>query len=491
MQFLVLLLLSVACMPIRWPAPPDWIGYRGGILLTWGAVASIVGAVLGLARWTRGTLSRDPSLSLMILRRQGKWRFYHLISMVGVFVLALYVFGWGWIVQGGVPPDLPAVDQLPGAELLVLAPFLVSLFLSWLCFYDVDRALHDARSESHEAAPFWSRWAYVGFHLRNNLVLVFVPILLMVLANGLPRLIPQDSGFGQAMAACASLVTALGVFTLMPWIVRIILGLRPMPQGELRDRLMTLSRHLRCRCSDILLWNTRGGIANAMVVGLFPFLRYVVLTDRLIHEMTTEEVEAVFGHEIGHVKHRHMIYYLGFLFISLAVVTQMWDALNIESLLNLESRKDLAVLPLVAMLGAYVFLVFGFISRRCERQADIYGCRAVSCDRADCLNHPEDQPLIPSGRGLCPTGIRIFISALEKVASLNGISRDRPGWLQSWQHSTIARRVEFLDRLISDRSLEARFQRRVGLVKLALFVSMSLLFLLFAFNWGWAPLLAF
>ena len=133
-----------------------------------------------------------------------------------------------------------------------------------------------------------------------------------------------------------------------------------------------------------------------------------------------------------------MLYYLSFLLLSLTVLgLGMKDFLPEE--LSIE-RQDLAVIPLVGALGAYIFLVFGFLSRRCERQADIYGCRAVSCGQTDCLGHTAETELVPRGRGLCPTGIRTFIDALEKVAFLNGISRDRPGWLQSWQHSTIARR---------------------------------------------------
>jgi hypothetical protein len=51
------------------------------------------------------------------------------------------------------------------------------------------------------------------------------------------------------------------------------------------------------------------------------------------------------------------------------------------------------------------------------------------------------------------------------VASVNGMSRDRPGFLQSWQHGSIARRVAFLYGLLKDPSAEQRFQRRVALVK--------------------------
>src|SRR5262249_43818680 len=72
------------------------------------------------------------------------------------------------------------------------------------------------------------------------------------------------------------------------------------------------------------------------------------------------------------------------------------------------------------------------------------------------------------------------IEALEKVARLNGISRDRPGWLSSWQHSTIARRVAFLQDVLADPPLERRFQRRVALVKwgllLGLLAALAVLF---------------
>jgi STE24 endopeptidase len=124
---------------------------------------------------------------------------------------------------------------------------------------------------------------------------------------------------------------------------------------------------------------------------------------------------------------------------------------------------------------AYIFIVFGFISRRCERQADIFGCRTVSCGQLYCGNHEGDVDLAPCGRGLCPTGIRTFIRALEKVADVNGISRDRPGLLQSWQHSTIARRVAFLQQMIADPTIEPVFQRRVALVKWGLFLVLGVL----------------
>jgi STE24 endopeptidase len=231
---------------------------------------------------------------------------------------------------------------------------------------------------------------------------------------------------------------------------------------------------------------------------MLPWLRYVVFTDRLLEDFTEEEVEAVFGHEMGHVKHHHMTFYLTFLLTSIAalglvVSLQFPELFNLGAdpedghgvaeaaaapgaFFNLSSHQYFRAVPLMLLVQAYIFVVFGFISRRCERQADIYGCRAVSCSQRDCLMHDWNVNLASRGQGLCPTGIRIFIQALEKVALLNGIDRDRPGFLQSWQHSTIGRRVAFLKQMLTDATIEPRFQRRLLLVKCALFVVLGIVF---------------
>src|SRR5262249_5492261 len=210
------------------------------------------------------------------------------------------------------------------------------------------------------------------------------------------------------------------------------LGLKPLPAGPLRDRLTAVARRLNFRCNDFLLWNTHGTVANAMVTGVLPRLRYVVFTDRLLSDLSVDEVEAVFGHEVGHVKHHHMLFYLGFLVASMVVVVGAWESvlpwLSLEETASdsLGVQELLGIMPLLTLMGGYIFLVFGFLSRRCERQADIYGCRTGSCPGPEGNGHREGTPYAPPGHGLCPTGIGTFIEALEKVARSNGISRDRP-----------------------------------------------------------------
>jgi Zn-dependent protease with chaperone function len=480
MPFLLLLLLTLVCLPDDpWPAPwwarslPDPLALSWCATLTWLVVLLLAGLAHGVAGRAATHLAVYPGHRERVLRGYGRFRTYYVFLLIGAYALSLYFLGWGWTVQRFCGHG---AAEVPGAELLVLAPFLVGLVLSWAAFYDAERALHNA-GDADSSEPFWSRAAYVAFHIRQNVAFICVPLLLLVLMKGVRRLLPQgEEGVAGWLTPVVGGALAASVFVGMPWILRLVLGLRPLPAGPLRDRLEATARRLRFRCSNILVWDTRGGMVNAMVAGIVPGVRYVLLTDRLMSELTPDEVEAVFGHEIGHVKHHHMLYYLAFLLGSLLLLGVLFGVLAPylpfgEHPEHAES-SPLQALPLVMMLGAYIFVVFGFLSRRCERQADVYGCRAVSCGRTDCRGHEGATELAAGGRGLCPTGIRTFIEALEKVARLNGISRDKPGWLSSWQHSTIARRVGFLQDVLDNPQLERRFQRRVALVKWGLFLGL-------------------
>jgi Zn-dependent protease with chaperone function len=498
MPFLLMLFLTLACLPEieDWPPPfaaiasPAWSS-----ALTWLGVGLTTAWAYGLSRRLRRALAANPSRRDRAQYRYARRRFFHLFGLVGTYGLALYVLGWGWAV-GQFWTWAGSGRLLPGAELVLLTPFLAGLLLSWTFFYDAERALNRASERAFEADPlarafleqekadltakigpvedqgFWGRWSYVAFHARQNLTLVLVPVLLLVAEKELRRQFPEMAQEWQVGAGIAGLVVALSVFAGMPWIVRLMLGLRPMPAGRLRDRLLATAKRLNFRLSDLLVWNTRGAMATAMVVGVLPWPRYVLFTDRLLTDLSEDEIEAVFGHEAGHVKHHHMVYYLAFLLTSMAVLGIL-ATVYLPELISLPSHRHLEALPFVGCLGAYVFVIFGFLSRRCERQADVFGCRAVSCQRPDCVGHGPGVALAPRGQGLCPVGIRTFIQALEKVAISNGISRDRPGFLQSWQHSTIARRVEFLQRVLTDPAAEPRFQRAVLVVKWVMFLSLA------------------
>src|SRR5262249_57350019 len=107
---------------------------------------------------------------------------------------------------------------------------------------------------------------------RTNLGLVAIPILLLIAQRTVSRVLSEfGPSWSSYLAHFFGLGVALAIFFCLPWILRLILKVKPLPDGPIRDRLFCLTRRLRFRCSNILLWNTRRGVANAMVAGVLPW----------------------------------------------------------------------------------------------------------------------------------------------------------------------------------------------------------------------------
>ena len=476
MSFLLMVCLALVCLPKGYSRSWETLSPTQCLLCCVCYVAAVGLHAFWVSRRVSWPLDRDPSRRDVVLNRYERGRVIHQVAMLGLYLILLMGLDWGWVVGEG-----------HFAELLWLAPFFAAQLLGWVFFYDADRAAHLAahRLLDDEASsltwlearlavssPFGGRWAYVGFQARQKFAFVFVPVFLVIGLKEIERILPEASNqwpplLMQALSAGVMACVLVG----WPLMIRVVLRLQPLPAGPVRDRLMAASRRLGFRCSNVLVWNTSSGMANAMIVGLVPWLRYVIFTDGLLEEFSDDEIEAVFGHELGHVRHQHMLFYLGFLALSMGALGLLADRVLLAHhvLLPVLGRRvadtfgpngDLHPVPVVILLVGYLFTAFGFLSRNCERQADVFGCRAVSGDR-------------PDGSLLCPAGIAIFIRALEKVALVNGISRDKPGFFQSWQHGSIAKRVEFLERASLDPEIEARFQRRLGVIKWAVVVALA------------------
>jgi STE24 endopeptidase len=83
--------------------------------------------------------------------------------------------------------------------------------------------------------------------------------------------------------------------------------LTPLPEGELRERLMALGERtgFRARTIEVIDGSKRSGHSNAYFTGFGRFRR-IVLFDTLIAQLTAQELEAVLAHEIGHYRRGHV-----------------------------------------------------------------------------------------------------------------------------------------------------------------------------------------
>ena len=83
--------------------------------------------------------------------------------------------------------------------------------------------------------------------------------------------------------------------------------LTPLPEGELRTRLMALADRTGFKAStiEVMDGSKRSGHSNAFFTGFGRFRR-IVLFDTLIAQLTPEELEAVLAHEVGHYRRGHI-----------------------------------------------------------------------------------------------------------------------------------------------------------------------------------------
>jgi STE24 endopeptidase len=437
-------------------------------------LALIASLAFGLGRLVTARLSRRGYASSR-LRRGYAWgvRFIEVLTL-GVYAGILYGAGWPGVVRFGLGQGDPILVD----DLLILLPYFVAQLLGWWGLYGAERAL--APSGRHDSGSRVTLGRFLALKARQSLGLVLPGVLVFSLGHDLARQNwPGWAGGGWAPLAGMAAMGLL-VLVLSPLFVRLAWPTRPLPPGPLRDRLEHLARRFGFRCTDILVWDTGHVLVNAGVTGALPWFRYVLLTDALIDTMNPLEVAAVFGHEIGHIAHRHL-YFLGFFALGslgvMALLLELIDAymIALPPLLVPTGLGDFTLVSIlqsalgILCLALYFLLVFGHLSRRFERQADVFGCRSVSCGLAECPPHADPDgdgpvPLAEAPRSvpLCPVGIRIFASALANVAALNGLEHG----ISSWRHGSISRRIAFLASLEGRPDAERRFQSRVGRLRL-------------------------
>lgn len=509
MPILLVFALVAACLPIEWPEPPTDPPYDVALALSGGSVALVLTIAFALRAWVVRALRRDPTRRIAVAYTYGKLRRMLFLVNITTATACVLVFGWGWVVQHELVTTHGGRPVLwPFAEFAVPLPYFVILVGCWVIYYDAERELSRAL---HGPRAFPPRLGYLFHNARQFALMAMLPVTLLVTQQTLNRFAPETTRTD--IYRVASLMVVPAILLFMPLLLKPFLGLKTLPAGPDRDRLEALAKRLNFRYADFLLWPTHGAAANAMIAGLLPRVRYVIFTDRMLDEFPADEVDAVLGHEIGHAKHAHLWLYVAFLSLSLAVLSALFLLLaqSIDGAKSaewvrvreqLEGFKTWLLLPPVFCVAAYLFVVFGALSRRCERQADVYGCRAVSCGDPRCEGHDSTTVFPQGGHHLCPTGIRTFARALERVGDLNGaalssapprrslgeVVRAAWEWGRAWLHAPLPRRIANIRALIDRPDLEPRFQRRVFLFKCVLMLSLAAALVVLGEAVGWKDL---
>jgi len=266
--------------------------------------------------------------------------------------------------------------------------------------------------------------AWIWDEVKGFLVGVILAVIVAELLYFIMRQVPQHWW----LIAWAAF---LGLFVLLAQLAPVVLfpifyKFAPLENEELENRLVRLGERAGTRVRGVYQWklSEKSKKANAALTGLGN-TRRIILADTLLANYSTDEIEAVLAHELGHHVHRHIfksilvqagITFVGF-WAGNWVLHYAVDRLHI-----FETLSDFANLPLLMLVATVLsFLVLPLLnaySRFNERQADLYAFRSIAT-------------------------VTPFISAMNKLADQNLAERSPSKWVE-WlfhSHPAISRRV--------------------------------------------------
>lgn len=452
------------------------VGPGVGVILYLSALVLLVGFVHLVSWQTMRRTTYDRPIAVP--------RFHRTLFTARWMILALHAFAlwslsWGEAVLGLVSDHGGRFQSLP--TFISILPVLAAwMGLIW-AQYPLDRAVREQNAlwalelgEPVRSPP--TLRVYMGHAVRSQILFTLTPLMaIWVLRDGLHYLSRETGLLGSSGADLAVTGIAVAVvFTLAPELLRRVLPTEPLPPSPVRERLENLSSDLNLGVREILLWHTHHAIGNAAVMGVLPRVRYVLITDLLLETMTPDQIEAVFAHEAGHVKYRHMAWYAGF-WVTMIVTMSLAVDFLVGRPEVLRWAGPQTVDSVVSIVGLLLTLVlFGLLSRRFERQADAFAARRLTRPAS------ENQP--------ARNGTLVFNSALGHVARLNNLPLDhhsltagRP-WVgrvigrimhhaATWMHGSIRSRMNHLNKLAESPAAALRFDQLMYYVRVVLVVA--------------------
>ena len=361
-------------------------------------------------------------------------------SIMAIFLFAIDIYG---LNLSSFLIDIPIFNTIPTLEaLLFLGLFVFYLGLVWACGHGAYKKLY--RSDL-------SKRSYVISNITFSIPVLLPWLLLSGLAD-LIKTLPFEWP-GRFLETTEGEVTYFLMFLFIvaiigPVMIQKFWRCKPLAPGEHRERIEHLCKKADLAYADILYWPIFGGkMITAGVMGLIKKFRYILVTPSLLRLLEPEEIDAVIAHEIGHVKRKHLVFYLLFFvgYMLLSYVTfdiilfgiiyaePVYWFINKTGFDQTTIFSGLFSLVIIIVFLIYFRFIFGFYMRNFERQADIYV-----------------YSLFDSAKPL--------ISTLEKIVSTSGQSADRP----NWHHFSLKERIDYLQKCESNTRWISRHNRKVN-----------------------------
>ncbi|MCU0590008.1 MAG: M48 family metalloprotease [Desulfobacterales bacterium] len=435
--FILVLLIYLTYQP---PEDPTFSGLES-LFLFGGLSLAFAGLTLIMFRRIERQMTRVGFARLDQLFHATQLR--SSILAVAIFALDIYALNLPSHVN-----HLPLFNRWPTLQAFVfLLLFMGYLGIVWGCAYNAYRKLYH---------PQFTRGEYIGSNISFSAPILLPWLLLSGIADliqalplpGVKALLATTEG--QTVYFCSFLAV---VAVAGPLMIKTFWRCRSMPPGHQRERIEQLCRRAGMAYNDILYWPLFGGkMITAGVMGLIRRFRYILVTPALLSLLAPQEIDAVIGHEIGHIKKKHLLFYLLFFagYLVLSYVTfdvTVYAMIFVEPAWRLVHRSGanpgmvtsiVFSAMIICVFLVYFRYVFGFFMRNFERQADGYVFSLFDSAAA-------------------------LISTFHKISLTSGQPADRP----NWHHFSIRERIDFLRKCEQDRSWirrhDTRVRRAIGL----------------------------
>lgn len=185
-------------------------------------------------------------------------------------------------------------------------------------------------------------------------------------------------------AAFATLILLFFTF-IYPFFSKLFNKFKPLEDGELKEKLTALleKNGYRVRAINVMDASRRSTKANAYFAG-FGKMKTIVLYDTLVEAMTTDEIVAVFAHELGHGLHKDTLRDQFLTFLQMLILGVLaWGVLKLPALFSAFGFADVnygfAVIVILSagfeLLWPLMGLVGNWFSRCAEYRADAHAVK--------------------------------------------------------------------------------------------------------------------
>jgi Zn-dependent protease with chaperone function len=255
----------------------NWIGFGWGLGAAAAAGAILYAIAARKARSIELSASQHPIHDLRVLWRQ-------------VSVASTVIAGWSaWIVVYDVHWSHIAVGSgctaIAGAAVCLVLPASVSR-------RPIAAAIARARGIDVKATRSLRRLAVQAIRVATLLW----PVALALAVTG-------NLAIRAAILAIACFLLNTIVTGLLAPVTARITGPDAMP-ADVQERLSVLAAQVGVEIRGRLIRARTRRLATAVQTGWLPGLRYVLVTDYLLDEMSSAGTEAIMAHELAHARHR-------------------------------------------------------------------------------------------------------------------------------------------------------------------------------------------